>query len=119
MRLSETPDRVDYTSRRRAPGPRGAGGTVIVRPGQLVPPGDVTELEHFLTARWRLFSHSKGGQLRSADAQHPPWPLQRCQVERCEDSLVAAAGLPQPEGEPLAHYSRGVEVRIGLPRRVD
>jgi uncharacterized protein YqjF (DUF2071 family) len=32
--------------------------------------------------------------------------------------LVEAAGYPEPDGEPLVHYSPGVEVRIGLPRTV-
>jgi uncharacterized protein YqjF (DUF2071 family) len=29
--------------------------------------------------------------------------------------LVTAAGLPPPGGEPLVHYSPGVDVRIGRP----
>jgi uncharacterized protein YqjF (DUF2071 family) len=118
MRLRETPDQLEYRTQRRWPGPRDAGGSVVVRPGEPIPADEVTELEHFLTARWRLFSHAKDDMLRYADAEHPPWPLQRAQIEAYDDSLLIAAGLPQPVGEPLAHYSRGVEVRIGLPRRV-
>jgi len=120
MRLTGAPDRLVYTSRRRwpaSPAP-GAAGTVIVRPGAVVPPEEVTELEHFLTARWRLFSHAGRDTLRSADAEHAPWPLRRVDVELCDDSLVTAAGLPRPVGPPLAHYSDGVDVRIGLPGRV-
>lgn len=120
MRLTGAPDRLVYTSRRRwpaSPAP-GAGGTVIVRPGAVVPPEEVTELEHFLTARWRLFSHAGRDTLRYADAEHAPWPLRRVDVELCDDSLVTAAGLPRPVGPPLAHYSDGVDVRIGLPGRV-
>jgi uncharacterized protein len=118
MRLRHTSDRLEYVTRRRWPGPREAGGTIVVRPGEPIPPTDVTELEHFLTARWRLFSHAKSGALRYADAEHAPWPLQRAQVEQCSDNLVVACGLPPPVGDPLAHYSLGVEVRIGRPRRV-
>jgi len=36
-------------------------------------------------------------------------------VVMADDHLVAAAGLPPPGGEPLAHYSPGVDVRIGRP----
>jgi uncharacterized protein YqjF (DUF2071 family) len=32
-----------------------------------------------------------------------------------DDSLISAAGLPEPSGEPLVHYSPGVDVRIGRP----
>jgi uncharacterized protein YqjF (DUF2071 family) len=118
MRVVAEPDRLSYTTRRTWPGPRGAGGRVVVRPGEVVPAQQVTQLEHFLTARWRLFSHASSGTLRYADAWHEPWVLHRAEVEQCDDTLVAAAGLPAPVGEPLVHYSPGVEVRIGLPHRV-
>jgi hypothetical protein len=32
-----------------------------------------------------------------------------------DDHLLTAAGLPVPEGEPLVHYSPGVDVAIGRP----
>jgi uncharacterized protein YqjF (DUF2071 family) len=119
MSLTGTPDRFVYTSQRRWPTkPAAAGGRIIVRPGAAVLADDVTELEHFLTARWRVFSHVGRAGLRYAEAEHSPWPLKRAEVELCEDSLVTAAGLPRPVGAPLAHFSDGVDVRIGLPRRV-
>jgi uncharacterized protein len=34
-----------------------------------------------------------------------------------DDHLLTAAGLPAPEGEPLVHYSPGVDVTIGRPER--
>jgi uncharacterized protein (DUF427 family) len=34
-----------------------------------------------------------------------------------DDGLISAAGLPAPHGEPLVHYSPGVDVRIGRPER--
>jgi len=119
MRLSGAGERLAYTTRRRWPGPRGAGGRIVIRPGAPIPPEEVTELEHFLTARWRLFSHAKDDALRYGEVEHAPWPLQRADVEQCDDSLVTAAGLPVPVGAPLAHYCRGVEVRIGLPHRLE
>lgn len=118
MHLRQTPERIEYVTRRRWPGPRGVGGTVIICPGERIEAHEVTQLEHFLTARWRLFSQAKNDSLRYADAEHQPWPLHRVDVERCDDSLVTAAGLPPPVGDPLAHYSPGVEVRIGVPRPV-
>ena len=37
---------------------------------------------------------------------------------RYEFTICApAAGLPAPEGEPLVHYSPGVDVAIGRPER--
>ena len=34
-----------------------------------------------------------------------------------DDGLMAAAGLPAPEGTPLVHYSPGVDVAIGRPEQ--
>jgi uncharacterized protein YqjF (DUF2071 family) len=76
-----------------------------------------SDLDLFLTARFRLYAQRNGTLLR-ADIEHPPWPLQRATVLRVEQTLIQAAGLPPTEGVPLAHFSRGVDVRIGPPRAV-
>jgi uncharacterized protein len=113
MRLAERGGEISYTCRRRWPGPR-ALSRVRVSIGDPFSAGDLDERDHFLTARWILFS-SSGTWYRSARAWHQPWPLHRARVESVDDHLLAAAGLPQPHGEPLAHYSPGVDVRIGRP----
>ncbi|MCM3925081.1 DUF2071 domain-containing protein, partial [Frankia sp. AiPs1] len=71
--------------------------------------------EHSLTARWRLFSDA-GGRRRHAPVWHEPWPLHRADLLDVDDHLLTAAGLPRPAGEPLVHYSPGVDVRIGAQR---
>jgi uncharacterized protein YqjF (DUF2071 family) len=43
--------------------------------------------------------------------------LRRARVASCRDELVAAAGLPRNDDEPVAHFSDGVEVQIGQPER--
>jgi uncharacterized protein YqjF (DUF2071 family) len=63
-----------------------------------------------------LFS-AAGARHRFARACHEPWPLHHARVIAVDDHLVAAAGLPPPRGEPLAHYSPGVDVRIGWPEK--
>jgi uncharacterized protein YqjF (DUF2071 family) len=75
---------------------------------------ELTELDHFLTARWSLYSSPRSG-LHRALAQHDPWPLHRARARHVHDELVAAAGLPLPTGEPLVHHSPSVHVRIGWP----
>jgi uncharacterized protein len=117
MRLTTRGDEVDYACRRRIPGPRGLTSGVTVRVGEPIPPAAVTEFEHFLTARWLLFS-AGGTRRRVARAEHAPWPLHRAEIVHCADNVVAAAGLPQPTGDPVAHYSPGVDVRIGRPERI-
>jgi uncharacterized protein YqjF (DUF2071 family) len=111
-------DVLAYRSRRRWPGPRGATSEARIRVGEPFSPEELGELDHYLTARWALFSAPFWG-LRHARAFHEPWPLHRAEVLDLDDQLVAASGLSQPEGPPLAHWSRSVAVRIGWPDGID
>jgi uncharacterized protein YqjF (DUF2071 family) len=117
MALEKNANTITYTCRRKWPGPRGASSRVVVDIGTPYEPDELTARDHFLTSRWRLFSIQRGWR-SYADAQHDPWPLQRATAREVDDHLVAAAGLPQPTDEPLVHYSPGVDVRIGRPRRL-
>jgi len=78
-------------------------------------------LEVFLSARWGLYTTTRGGSLRYAPISHDRWPLQRAEIISLEDSLVVAAGFESPRteinGEPHVMFSSGVKVRVGLPRR--
>ena len=104
---------VAYETSRRWPGPRGASSRVRVRIGDPVP---ADELALFLTARWGLFSTWYGGRTAFAPVDHPAWPLHTAELLDLSDDLVAAAGLPQPQGAPHVLWSSGVRVRIGRPR---
>jgi uncharacterized protein YqjF (DUF2071 family) len=116
MRLTERGQRTSYACRRLLPGSRHITSRVEVSVGDRYGAAELTARDHFLTARWILFS-SSGSWHRSARAWHQPWPLYRARIQAVDDHLIAAAGLPQPDGEPLAHYSPGVDVRIGRPER--
>jgi uncharacterized protein len=116
MQLAERGEETTYTCRRLLPGLRDVTSRVQVSVGNRFSHDELNERDHFLTARWILFS-SSGTWYRSARARHQPWPLYRARVRAVDDHLIAAAGLPQPGGEPLAHYSPGVNVRIGRPEQ--
>ncbi len=116
MRLTERDGQTGYACRRLLPGSGHVTSRVRVSPGEAYRAAELTARDHFLTARWILFS-SSGGWYRLARAWHQPWPLHRVTVQVADDGLVAAAGLPRPAGEPVAHYSPGVDVRIGRPER--
>jgi uncharacterized protein YqjF (DUF2071 family) len=77
---------------------------------------ELSALDHFLTARFRLFSATASG-LRYADAEHAPWPLRRAEVLTWNDGRLEAAGLT-PRTAPMAHFSDGVDVRVGAPHAV-
>jgi uncharacterized protein YqjF (DUF2071 family) len=117
MRLDHDGGAVRYRCSRIWPGPRVGDSRVVVRVGRPYDPAELGELHHFLTARWVLFSGA-GQRHRLARAWHAPWPLHRADVIEVDDLLLRAAGLPPVEGAPLAHYSPGVQVRIGRPERV-
>ena len=76
---------------------------------------ELDEFDHYLTARWQLYT-TLGPVLARSNVEHKPWPLHRAVVRELETNLVAAAGLPAPEGEPVVHWSPGVRTRISSLR---
>lgn len=114
MRLAIRGEEVAYACRRRWPGPRGTVSRVRVRIGDRYDAAELTDQDHFLTARWVLFS-VRGDRQRFSRACHQPWPLYRAQARAVDDGLLAAAGLPPPREEPVTHYSPGVDVAVGRP----
>jgi uncharacterized protein YqjF (DUF2071 family) len=114
MRLERSGDVVGYRCSRRWPGPRTGDSRVAVRIGRPYEEAELSELDHYLTARWVLFSGA-GARHRLARAWHAPWPLYRAELLAADDLLLRAAGLPAAEGTPLVHWSPGVQVRIGGP----
>ncbi len=115
MTITHRSDRVTYVAHRRWPGPRGVHSALSIR--RRAPIEHPSDLEQFLTNRWGLFTGLRT-RLAYAPVDHPAWPLERAEIAYLRDGLVEAAGYPAPAGEPLVHYSPGVEVKIGLPRRV-
>lgn len=103
---------VRYVSRRRMG--QAAGHDIVVRPQQ--PCGErATELDHWLTGRWR--AHTRlARRPTTIPVQHEPWPLWNAELVTMEESLLAAVGLARPAEAPLVHYSPGVlDVRLGAP----
>jgi hypothetical protein len=116
MTIEATADDRTYASRRRWPA---GGGTsrLRVRIGDRLDPDGLSPLDHFLTARWALAS-SILGRLLWAEVDHPAWTLHRAEVLELDQTLTRVAGLPDPEGDPYALWSPGVDVRIGRPHPV-
>lgn len=114
MSIELAADRVSYTARRRWPGPRGAMSRVDLAIGDRV--DQPTEFDHFLSARWRLYT-MLGRRLAVGRVEHEPWQLFAADGD-IEDEFVTAAGYPRPTGEPHLLFSPGVTVRIDRPRFV-
>ncbi|MFM8955664.1 MAG: YqjF family protein [Actinomycetota bacterium] len=106
--------------RRWPRGDRAANTNIRLKIGeQIVAP---SPLEIFLSARWGLYTTTRGGSLRYAPISHEPWKLHRAELVSLDDSLIEAAGFAKPtianNGEPQVMFSPGLPVRVGLPRRV-
>lgn len=117
MSVHRSEGMVAYDCRRRIPGPKGALSRVTTVIGEPYRPNELIELDHWLSARWRLYSWMFG-RLWGAHAVHEAWPLHRATLTRYDDSLVRASGLPEPSDEPIVQYAARVSVRIGPPYRV-
>lgn len=113
MAIRDQGNVVTYRAVRRWPGPRGATSNVTIEIG--APIAEPTPFEHFLTARWGLYSQLRR-RLTFARVEHEPWPLHRARVVDLEDDFLEAAGYEPATSEPHVMYSPGVPVRIGLPR---
>jgi uncharacterized protein YqjF (DUF2071 family) len=108
MKIRFSPEKVEYTSDRCV----GAGhARLCIGTGPRIRP---EAQERFLTARFRLYT-VMSGHLAFAQVEHDPWPLYAARILRFEQNVIQHSGLPAPAGEPLAHFSSGVYVRIGRP----
>jgi len=103
---------IRYRSRRRWPHHSAAMTDIVIQPGELYAPAELTARDHFLTARFRLYTISRR-RLRFAQIEHSPWPLAHATVIEFRQTLTDALGLPPPAGAPLAHYSAELAVNIG------
>ena len=94
-----------------------AGHEITVRVGKFVDRETLGDLGRFLTARWRLYV-KRGPLLLEAPVEHPPFDFAQVRVTNLRESLTVAAGLPRPDEPPVAHFTPGVEVKVGVPRPV-
>jgi uncharacterized protein len=109
MRVRKGNARVDYSSSRKWP--FGSGdASISVEIGDAI---QSAEVDRFLTARFRLYTILMG-RLGFAQIEHEPWPLRRARVVRLVQNVIEASGVPPAQGDPIVHYSQGVDVRVGI-----
>jgi uncharacterized protein YqjF (DUF2071 family) len=68
-------------------------------------------LEHFLVERYILFAMA-ADRIALGRVHHRPYPLQSATLRSLDETLLAAAGIARPEVPLLAHFARGVDVKI-------
>lgn len=110
MRVAQSSSRhVHYESERRD-----AEAAITVEVGAPLP--DPDDLALFLTERYRLYTRLLG-HLAVAPVEHAPWSLHRAKLIALRETVRRAAGLPGGDEPTLVHWSPGVQVRVGWPRR--
>jgi len=117
MRVARRGEWIAYASHRREAPPAALEATYRPTSAPAEPaPGT---LEHFLTERYCLYALLPDGTLRRTEIHHPPWPLQRAEAEIAHNAMLAPAGVPAGEGEPLLHFSRRQDVVVWAPVPVE
>ena len=95
MRLGERDGQFAYLCRRLGPPPRPADSRIRISVGARLADGELTERDHFLTARWMLFS--------AAGSRHRLARLSRHEfLQRSLRGDAAVVG-PQPAGHGQLH----------------
>jgi uncharacterized protein YqjF (DUF2071 family) len=79
--------------------------------GAAQPEAEPGTLDFFLVERYCLYT-ADGDKLFRARIHHPPWPLHDVRLRSYRSSMVEAAGLGHPAGEPLVHHGGPVDVEV-------
>lgn len=116
MSIVRSGSEVIYRAQRRWPTAHRLRSLVALEVGDRVE--EPTELDHFLTARWGLYTRL-GGRLAYAQVAHEPWPLRSATLAALSDDFVAAAGYEISGAPEHVRYSPGVSVRVGRPVLLD
>jgi uncharacterized protein YqjF (DUF2071 family) len=113
MRVTIEDEAVHYTSSRKWPHSPKSSSDIVVKAGARFLPGELGDIDHFVTARFRLYSILRG-KLSYAQIEHAPWPLAHATALKINQTLIESGGLTTPNGAPLVHYSEELDVRIGF-----
>jgi hypothetical protein len=111
MSVRRTGNSVRYVSRRLIP----RGGRCDLTCGIGDPIQRPSELEIFLTARFRLFAERRR-RLFMTEISHQRWPLQRASVLELNENLVEKAGIGWMSAAPVVHFAAGVDVQVAPPK---
>ena len=92
--------RVDY---------RPIGRSFFAEPGSL---------EHWLTARYCLYTADRNDRVLRGEIEHPPWALRNAQAVIHENSMLNGLDIAVPDVEPLLHFAEETSVVAWSNERV-
>ncbi|MBM3968677.1 MAG: DUF2071 domain-containing protein [Planctomycetes bacterium] len=118
MSISRRDSRIEYHSQRLWPPPLPGHTDVAAEIGDWLPHGGPQgeaqpgTLEFFLAERYLLFTELSPARIARGQVHHRPYPLQTATLQRCEQSLLSAAGINVVAPPNHVLFSPGVSVDI-------
>ena len=118
MAVRHEGDTIRYTSCRTQRGTSAAAFQGCYRPCGPVFLAQPGTLEHWLTARYCLYSMNRAGHVFRGEIDHAPWPLQAATAAVTVNTMTQPLGFDVPATPPLLHFARCLEVVAWLLERV-
>ncbi|WP_254864542.1 YqjF family protein [Halovivax gelatinilyticus] len=113
-------NRVSFSSTRESADEPPARLAVNYEPDEALSFVEPDSRDAWLTERRRFYApDGRGvGNVLVGEVAHAPWPLQSASVTLSDNTLFAANGLPEPDGDPIARYCPELAMTASIPRRV-
>jgi hypothetical protein len=109
MEIDRQAGGVEFVSHRIHPGVPSAHFDGTYRPRGDVFEAGAGSLVEFLVENYHFLT-AGGDRLFRGDVAHGPWPMHEAEAEIRTNTLFEANGFEHPGGDPLVHYSPGVNV---------
>ncbi len=119
MRLIDHGQSIDYASHRTHSNAVSAQFVARYAPTSGIFHTAPNTLDHWLTARFCLYTIDPHARVYRADIHHLPWPLQHAEGEFPVNEMATACGITLPSVPPLLHFSRRLDVLIWPLRRIE
>ncbi len=111
-------DEVQYASVRTHRGAPSARFTAKYGPIGPVYRSQPGSLDHWLTARYCLYSADAAGRIYRGEIDHEPWPLQPAAADLQANTLGQALGIEMDGPPELLHFSKSLDVKAWTIERV-
>ena len=112
IHFTENSHKIIYTSIRKDKRGKNAKLLLEYEPISEVYFSQKGSLENWLTERYCLYSTDSRGNIYRGEIHHPPWPLQKAQMNLQENLMLLSHDLSILPQEPILHFSKYIEVAI-------
>jgi len=119
MSMTVGGDAIRFTAQRRTLDRPPPQFVCTYRANGALPIAEDSKLVRWLTGRYCLYTTDRRGRLYRAEIHHVPWPLQSAEVALETNNMLVPLGLPEVEGQPLAHFSKRLDALVWSPERLN